>query len=103
MIIIMYINKITCLSFCLKVLNSPSKCFVCFSMIIVNNLSCLCPLEAGRCVCSRRSSGDPEPGYVPLSDLRTAVQAAGLPVGVALLRQGLQLQQRAENPTVESR
>lgn len=60
--------------------------------------------KAGRHVRSGGSSGgDPGPGYVPLPDLRAALQAAGLPAGVAPLRQGLQLQQRAKNSAVESR
>lgn len=54
-------------------------------------------------MCCGRPSGDSGPGDVPLSDLGAALQAAGLPAGVASLRQGFQLQQRAENAAVESR
>lgn len=62
-----------------------------------------CRFEAGCGVCGRCPGGDPGPGDVPLSDLTAALQAAGLPAGVSLLCQGFQLQQRAENFTVESR
>lgn len=72
-------------------------------VIKANNLSCVCLFEAGCCVCSRRPSGDPGPGHVSLPDFRTALQAAGLPAGVAPLRQGFQFQQRAEDLIVESR
>lgn len=43
-----------------------------------------------RCVPRSRSPGrDPGPGNVPVPDLSAAVQAAGLPAGVAPFRQGL--------------
>lgn len=62
-----------------------------------------CRFEAGCGVCGRCPGGGPGPGDVPLPDLTAALHAAGLPAGVASLRQSFQLQQRAKNFTVESR